>query len=177
VYKGFTPVYAAQFTYRGADLGQALIVSGTTSYTDTYLYDESGNPLELLRQTKVGGNLSTARYWYVLDGRGNVVALTDVSGNVVDRYSYGVWGALVSSSEAVPQRLRYGGYWYDAELNWYWASVRYYSPVVKRWLQPDPRVRQLPRHLPDQLASHGPRPFERDHAKPWRHYRAGPSLS
>ena len=54
-----------------------------------------------------------------------MVALTDAGGSVVDRYGYGVWGSLVSSSEAVPQRLRYAGYWYDAELGWYWASVRY----------------------------------------------------
>jgi len=67
-----------------------------------------------------------------------VVALTDSSGSVVDRYAYGVWGSLVSSSEAVPQRLRYAGYWDDQELNWYWVGVRYYSPSIKRWLQPDP---------------------------------------
>ena len=104
------------------------------------LTDGHGAPLELIRQTKVGNALTTARYWYVLDGRGNVVALTDSSGSVVDRYAYGVWGSLVSASEAVPQRLRYAGYWYDAELGWYWASVRYYSPSIKRWLQPDPSM-------------------------------------
>ncbi len=115
-----------------------MVFSGTTSYTDTDLDDGQGAPLELIRQTKVGNALTTARYWYVLDGRGDVVALTDSSGSVVDRYAYGVWGSLVSSSEAVPQRLRYAGYWYDQELNWYWVGVRYYSPSLKRWLQPDP---------------------------------------
>ncbi len=138
LYRGTTFAYGAQFTYRGAELGQAVVVSGTTSYTDTYLYDGQGAPLELIRQTKVGGTLSTARYWYALDGRGDVVALTDSSGSVVDRYAYGVWGSLVSASESVPQRLRYAGYWDDAELNWYWVGVRYYSPSLKRWLQPDP---------------------------------------
>jgi len=69
-----------------------------------------------------------------------VVALTDAGGSVVDRYAYGVWGSVVSSSEAVPRRLRYAGYWYDAELGWYWAGVRYYSPSIKRWLQPDPSM-------------------------------------
>src|SRR5579883_3515342 len=104
------------------------------------LTDGHGAPLELIRQTKVGNALTTARYWYALDGRGDVVALTDSSGSVVDRYAYGVWGSLVSSSEAVPRRLRYAGYWYDAELGWYWVGVRYYSPSLKRWLQPDPSM-------------------------------------
>src|SRR5579883_619868 len=138
LYRGTTFTYGAQFTYRGAELGQAVVFSGTTSYTDTDLDDGQGAPLELIRQTRVGGSLSTARYWYALDGRGDVVALTDSSGSVVDRYAYGVWGSLVSASEAVPRRLRYAGYWDDAELGWYWAGVRYYSPSVKRWLQPDP---------------------------------------
>jgi RHS repeat-associated protein len=117
-------------------LAQAVVTSTrvTTPYTDTYLYTQDGAPLELLRQQ----NGTTCRYWYVLDGRGNVVALTDSTGNVVDRYSYDVWGALTSVSESVPQRLRYAGYWYDQELGWYWVSVRLYDPSLKRWLQPDP---------------------------------------
>ena len=41
-------------------------------------------------------------------------------------------------SETVPQRLRYGGYWYDQELGWYWVRVRMYDPNLKRWLQLDP---------------------------------------
>ncbi len=125
--------YAAQLTYRGAELGQA-VVSGAQAYTDTYLYGPSGLPLELLRQQ--GG--TTSRYYYEEDGRGNVVAVTNISGTVVDHYSYDVWGRLMSASEQVPQRLRYGGYWYDAELGWYWVSVRFYDPVLERWLQPDP---------------------------------------
>jgi YD repeat-containing protein len=116
-YAGSTLSYAAQFLYRGSELGQAVVISGSTSYTDTYLYDGNGNPLELIRQTKGGSSLSTARYWYGLDGRGNVVALVDSTGNVVDRYSYDLWGKLTSSSESVSQRLRYARYWYDAELN------------------------------------------------------------
>ncbi len=39
LYRGTTFSYGAQFTYRGAELGQAVVFSGTTSYTDTDLYD------------------------------------------------------------------------------------------------------------------------------------------
>jgi RHS repeat-associated protein len=128
------PTLSETFQYRGEELGQAVVVTGTTTYTDTYLYTQDGLPLELLREQ----NGTTNRYWYVLDGRGNVVALTDTTGNVVDRYAYDVWGALTSVSESVPQRLRYAGYWYDQELGWYWVRVRMYDPSLKRWLQPDP---------------------------------------
>ena len=104
--------------------------------------------MELL-YTPTGG--ATQRYWYVLDGKGNVVALTTASGVVVDRYHYDVWGVPTIDREQVPQPLLYGGYVYDRELSgpgdvtasgqpvgWYWLSVRHYDPSLKRFLQPDP---------------------------------------
>ena len=87
----------------------------------------------------------TQRYWYSLDGRGNVVALTDAGGQVVDRYHYDVWGVPTIDLERVPQPLLYAGYVYDREFHgpgeasgWYWLSVRHYDPALGRFLQPDP---------------------------------------
>ncbi len=132
------PTLDEQFQYRSGQLGQVTVVTGgVTLYVDTYLYNQDGTPLELLRQQ--GGTIN--RYWYVLDGQDNVVALTDVTGKVVDRYAYDPWGELVTddgANETVAQQLRYHGYWYDEKLSWYWVSVRYYDPEVARWLQPDP---------------------------------------
>ncbi len=132
------PTLDQQFTYRGGLLGQVRLTSGTTAYTDTYLYTDAGAPYELLRTTPNG---ATSRYWYELDGRGNVVALTDSTGKVVDRYAYDSWGELTSNDatdETVPQQLRYAGYWYDEKLSWYWLNVRYYDPEIERFLAPDP---------------------------------------
>ncbi len=121
------------FQYRGGELAQ-VTTSGSQNTTDTYLYRRDGTPLELIRTA----GAVTNRYWYEVDGRGDVIALTDVSGNTVDRYTYDLWGALVSSSETVPQRLRFAGGWYDQELGWYWMTTRAYDPVLERFLQPDP---------------------------------------
>ena len=79
-YGASQPSLNEQFTYRGGQLAQTVTISGTTSYTDTCVYSQHGMPLELLRTTN--GILSP--YWYERDGLGNVVALTDVNGNVVD---------------------------------------------------------------------------------------------
>ena len=132
------PTLDEQFTYRGDVLGQVRVTNdGILLYTDTYLYTEAGAPYELLRQQ--GG--ATNRYWYAVDGRGNVVALTDVTGKVVDRYAYDSWGELTSDdgvNESVPQQLRYAGYWYDEKVSWYWLRVRYYDPEIARFLAPDP---------------------------------------
>ena len=130
------PDLAEAFTYRGDQLAQVASSGNSVHdpYTDTYVYTQDGAPLELLRQIKG----TTTPYWYVLDGQGNVVALTDQGGNVVDRYSYDQWGRPISISETVPQQLRYSGYWYDNELAWYWLTVRSYDPALERFLQPDP---------------------------------------
>jgi len=98
-----------QFTYRNGMLGQLRVTKGgSLLYTDTYLYTDAGAPYELLR---TNGSGATSRYWYEVDGRGNVVALTDINGKVVDRYAYDSWGELTSSDatdETVPQQLATG---------------------------------------------------------------------
>jgi len=110
-----------------------VTTSGSQSTTDTYVYRRDGTPLELIR-TQSG---ATHTYWYEVDGRGNVIALTDSSGNTVDRYAYDLWGKPITVSESVPQRLRYTGSWYDVELGWYWLTTRAYDPGLGRFLQPD----------------------------------------
>ncbi len=131
------------FTYRGGELAQTAYsgTSITTPYTDTFLDRQDGAPYELLRQT----GSTTSRYWYSLNGHGDVVALTDTSGNVVDRYHYDSWGVPTVDLETVKQPLLYAGYWYDRELSapnettgWYWLATRPYDPVLRRFLQPDP---------------------------------------
>ncbi len=137
------PTLDTRFQYRNGELAEQKVISDTASgpvvlYVNTYLYGPQGQPLELLHAQP---GQTTARYWYVLDGQGNVVALTDANGVVVDRYAYDQWGEATSNDktdEHVPQQLRYGGYWYDEKLSWYWLSVRYYDPETARFLQPDP---------------------------------------
>jgi RHS repeat-associated protein len=140
------------FTYRGDQVGQVTYAGSslTTLYTDTFLYLGASTPYELIRQYASnvicgGQSTATCKYFYVLDSRGNVLALSHATGTVVDRYSYDVWGLPTIALESVKQPLLYAGYWYDRELampnettGWYWLSVRSYDPVLKRFLQPDP---------------------------------------
>jgi len=144
------PSWRERFLYRGDQVGQ-VSVTGTaplTDYSETFLYRPDGTPLELLYRTP---GQPTQRYWYVVDAQGSVLALTDASGVAVDQYAYDLWGApstpaLVPTGEPlgeqVPQPLRHAGYFYDGwaggPLPWYWLSVRYYDPVLERFLQPDP---------------------------------------
>ncbi|MGH2344404.1 MAG: hypothetical protein ACRDG4_04205 [Chloroflexota bacterium] len=79
-YGSGSPTLSEQFTYRGGQPAQTVVVSGTTGYTDTYVYSQHGMPLELLRTSS--GVLN--RYWYERDGLGNVV----------DQYSYNLSRSL-----------------------------------------------------------------------------------
>jgi len=136
-------LYNAQFSYSGGALSQASVVSatagGSVSYTDSYLDGVDGRPIEFTRVQ----NGATNFYWYEYDGRGDVVSVTDSNGNVVDSYEYDLWGEELpdTSHETVPQRLRAGAMWYDAEMQvqWLWdaGSNRYYDPELERYLQPD----------------------------------------
>jgi len=135
VRKGNTVLVDESFSYEDGVLSQATVVSGTQRYVDSYIYNPGDQPLELVRTVQ---GQPAHHYWYVLDGRSNVVALTNETGQVVDRYSYDVWGTPTSTTESVPQPFRYAGYWWDSALHWYWVSVRSYDPVLKRWVQPDP---------------------------------------
>jgi len=156
-------VLAETMGYDGGRVSQVSVMSSTApgpgtsiSYTESFVYRQDGTPLELLYQPAGG---AARRYWYVVDARGSVVALTDDTGAVANYYTYDDWGApdLLHTYEAVPQPLRYRGYWYDAwadtrardvlnggtdyasigEAPWYWVGSRYYDPVLERYLQPD----------------------------------------
>jgi len=127
-----------RFAYRSGQLASATVtdITGTLLYKNTFIYGAGGSPLELIRTDPTG----TSRYWYVLDGQGDVVALTSITGTVVDRYAYDSWGEETSNdatNETVPQQLRYRAYYYDEKLTWYWVMTRYYDPEGMRWFQPD----------------------------------------
>jgi len=138
------PTLDTQFQYRDGQLAEQRVVSDTTAngpvviYTNTYLYGPQGEPLELLHAQP---GQTVARYWYILDGQGSVVALTDANGSVVDRYAYDSWGESTSddrTNEHVPQQLRSKAQYYDEKLTWYWMpDNRYYDPETERYLQPE----------------------------------------
>jgi len=125
-----------RFAYRDGELAQAAVTGvGLTPYTNTFVYRQDGSPYQVIRTDPTGTN----RYWYETDGRGDVVAVTSITGTVVDRYSYDQWGEPITddrTNEMVPQQLRYKGLYYDEALTYYWAGGRYYDPEAMRYLQP-----------------------------------------
>jgi RHS repeat-associated protein len=84
----------------------------------------------------VAGSTET-RYYYHYDGLGSVIALSNVNKQVVERYSYDVFGEP-SATSSIGNPYLFTGREYDNETGNYYYRARYYNPSIGRFLQPDP---------------------------------------
>jgi RHS repeat-associated protein len=136
---------------------------GTTTTTTRYVYDGT-NVIE----ERDENNTVQARYIYgpgmddvlamerggvrrylVRDAHGNVVALTDASGIVKERYRYDAYGnATFLSDVGVVKTITKSEFGnpllfqarnFDPETGLYYFRARYYSPKLGRFLSPDPK--------------------------------------
>jgi len=116
---------------------------------------ESGRPLtcyihgatidEILLRQSTTYDLPPTLYFHH-DGLGSTVALTDSTGNVVESYTYDVYGqpSFLSATyqllptSSVTNRFLFTGREYLADLALYDYRHRFYSPSLGRFLQTDP---------------------------------------
>ncbi|MBI3564673.1 MAG: hypothetical protein HY079_05705 [Elusimicrobia bacterium] len=99
-------------------------------------------------------------YYFHLDALGNVVALTDGTGAVVETYAYQAYGrAVVKDAQGglhdrstVGNPFMFAGTFYDAETGLYHMSLRDQDPDTGLFLQEDP----LPNLSPYLYASDNP---------------------
>ena len=103
-------------------------------------FSDSG---EVLREYLPGVSVSVGgfSYFYHYDRLASVRFLTDESGNIVQEYSYDVWGNLVSSSGSISQPYQYvgkEGYYREGDLDLYLLGQRWYDEEVGRFISRDP---------------------------------------
>jgi RHS repeat-associated protein len=129
------------FYYSGSQLIEER--NETDQVTRQYFY---GNGIdEILRMDVFNGATKTAYYSHT-DANGSVTAITDESGNLVERVTYDTYGMPSfwdSSGNQIPastigNTLLFQGREYDSELNLYYYRYRYYDPIMGRFLQTDP---------------------------------------
>ncbi len=115
---------------------------GTLDNTDVilYKYDVSGRYFSM--------TYNGASYYYIYNMLGDLLALTDVNGNIVAKYAYDPFG-MITVLDANDNKntsttfigninpIRYKGYYYDVETGMFWLSSRYYSPELCRFISPD----------------------------------------
>ncbi|HOV27901.1 MAG TPA: RHS repeat-associated core domain-containing protein, partial [Pseudobacteroides sp.] len=88
---------------------------------------------ELLAHKEVTGK----SYYYVNNAHGDVTALVDGRGDVVNRYRYDAFGNTVEAVEKVQNRFRYAGEQFDPVTGQYYLRARFYNPVIGRFTQED----------------------------------------
>ena len=107
----------------------------TTEVLD-FTYDASGSPYAL---TYTNGTETPVTYYYVVNLQGDVIRLVSTNGASVAQYWYGPYGevrqAFGAMAEANP--LRYRGYYYDADTEFYYLQSRYYDPAICRFINAD----------------------------------------
>jgi RHS repeat-associated protein len=124
--------------------------SDETTYAVAYLTGEDGRPYAGVYASSE--TTSPVTFLIATTDRGDVVALTDTSGTPFARYAYDPYGAVLSqasnavtgvsavlaSSIAARQPLRFAGYVYDTHSATYYLSARHYDPATMRFLTKDP---------------------------------------
>lgn len=119
------------YVYNGSQLVQMTVGENTLRFT----YDAAGTPLSV--------NYNGTTYYYVTNIQGDVVAIVNASGVEQVRYTYGVWGQLLSTTGTLATTLgadnplRYRGYVYDTETALHYLQSRYYDPTVGRFINAD----------------------------------------
>ena len=78
-------------------------------------------------------------YYYHADGLGSIIAITDATGNVVQRYEYDSFGNITYQQDAnFKQPYTYTGREYDNESGLYYYRARYYDAKVGMFISEDP---------------------------------------
>ena len=136
------------YAYDGLGRRVAKTVNGTVT---KYVYDgarviaEYDGTGQLLRKYIYGPGLDepvlmqsgATGYYYLFDSLGSVTGLTDASGNLVEAYRYNMYGQPLQAS-TVGNPYMFTGRRFDSETGLYYYRNRYYSPQLRRFIEPDP---------------------------------------
>ncbi|WDQ32656.1 RHS repeat-associated core domain-containing protein [Paenibacillus marchantiae] len=96
-----------------------------------YVYDATG---KLTARQIAGANQLQS---YVTNGHGDVTEVRDASGNVLNRYTYDIWGNPETTEETVPNVLRYAGEYWDEVTGLQYLRARWYDPSTARFINED----------------------------------------
>lgn len=96
-------------------------------------YFHLGGSLVAIRERNVATNVYTVKYQHT-DALGTPVAVTDASGNVLERIEYDPYGGANTKAD----RVGYTGHVEDGATGLTYMQQRYYDPQIGRFLSVDP---------------------------------------
>ncbi|MCY9704195.1 polymorphic toxin-type HINT domain-containing protein, partial [Paenibacillus alvei] len=104
--------------------------NGSVTITAVYVHDSNG---KLLARQVPGQGMQ----YYVSNGHGDITEVRDAQGNVLNRYTYDIWGNPLVQEEQVPNIFRYSGEYWDEATNLQYLRARWYDPSVGRFINED----------------------------------------
>ncbi|MFC4305341.1 RHS repeat-associated core domain-containing protein, partial [Cohnella boryungensis] len=124
-----------RYYYDGANIiAEGTVSNGTVTHKASYI---RGNAL--VARVDANGN----KAYYSHNGHGDVTGLTDGAGNVLNTYTYDIWGNSLTESETVPNLFRYSGEYWDDTTGLQYLRARWYDPSVGRFINEDSYEGQL----------------------------------
>jgi RHS repeat-associated protein len=141
-----TKIGSDAYTYSGADQQDRVKVN-----TDAFVYTGLG----LSARTDASGTTHFVRcscgllnnertpdgkkYYYLFDGLGSIVGMTDSAGSDVNRYVYDPYSNIISQQEqsGLNNPWKFAAGYLDSSTGLYKFGTRYYDPTLGRWTQLD----------------------------------------
>jgi RHS repeat-associated protein len=152
-----TAINSNSYTYSGPDQTERVQVNGTTDVYSglglSYEKNSSGSTYYtrctcgLLVDERLPG--SGGKDYYLFDGLGSIVGLTNSSGSEVNAYDYDPYGNVLHETTGVANPWQYAGGYFESSTGFVKFGTRYYNPAWGRWMQQDPVAGSLGQ--PDSL--------------------------
>ena len=136
----------AQYTYRPDGLRINKMVNGNRT---THLWDganiveelDNDNNIKDVYIRGIGLIKNGQNQWFLFNARGDVVALTDSTGNVVREYRYDAFGNELNPDPDDTNPWRFTGEYLDIETGTIYLRLRHFNPRIGRFTQTDPLFR------------------------------------
>ena len=129
--------------YAGSQLIETDVSDGTV-----YQYVWSARAADPILRDTIAGPDSGDRYYYLSDANGNVTAVTDTGGNVLERYSYDAdgnvtvcdryWNPVTDNVSQYGTTILFAGCQLDTNTGLYLIGARWYDPGLNRFISRDP---------------------------------------
>jgi RHS repeat-associated protein len=131
------------FAYNGDGLRDSLTANSNTT---TFTWDVNRSIPQVLDDEDLRyvygiGRIAQAgasTHYYLSDGLGSTLALTDADGDVVNDYDYDVFGALRDSSGSQDNDFTFTGEQVDGSTGLQYLRARYYDEATGRFVGKDP---------------------------------------
>ena len=82
----------------------------------------------------IGGDVQQSKHFYVISGHGDIRKLTDVNGNITDKYAYNAYGNIRKASGITENEFLYTGEQYNESIELYYLRARYMDPSAGRFI-------------------------------------------